>query len=57
VAACPARDTGAALALTYVSVAAMNLLLRMSPRNSAQHHPVYLPPPYSHELNTIEKVW
>jgi hypothetical protein len=36
-AVCPARDTGAALVITHVSVAAMNLLLEASrhPRGDA----------------------
>ncbi len=47
-AVCPARDTGAALVLPHVSVAAMNLLLKeVAPQL----------PPYSPELNAIEKVW
>jgi hypothetical protein len=79
-AVCPARDTGAAIVLTHVSVAAMNLLLeevaaqlptgthavmlidysewhiandlRVSPNITLVHLP-----PYSPELNAIEKVW
>jgi hypothetical protein len=79
-AACPARDTGAGLVLTHVSVAATNLLLEevasQLPQgshaamliDSAGWHTandlrvppnitlVHLPP-YSPELNAIEKVW
>jgi hypothetical protein len=79
-AVCPARDTGAALVLTHVSVAAMNLLLeevasqlplgihaamlidnaRWHTANDLRVPPnitlVHLPP-YSPELNAIEKVW
>jgi hypothetical protein len=79
-AVCPARDTGAAIVLTQVSVMAMNLLLeevaallpagthavmlidnagwhiandlRVPPNISLVHLP-----PYSPELNAIEKVW
>ena len=79
-AVCPARDTGAAIVLTHVSVMAMNLLLeevaaqlppgthavmlidnagwhiandlRVPPNISLVHLP-----PYSPELNAIERVW
>lgn len=79
-AVCPARDTGAALVLTHVSVAAMNLLLEevasqlpsgthaaMLIDNAGWHtaNALRVPPnitlvhlpPYSPELNAIEKVW
>ena len=79
-AVCPARDTGAALVLTHVSVAAMNLLLEevasqlppgthaaMLIDNAGWHtaNDLRVPPnitlvhlpPYSPELNAIEKVW
>ena len=79
-AVCPARDTGAALVLPYVSVAAMNLLLEevasqlppgthaaMLIDNAGWHvaNELRVPPnitlvhlpPYSPELNAIEKVW
>jgi hypothetical protein len=79
-AVCPARDTGAALVLTHVSVAAMNLLLKevalqlppgthaaMLIDNAGWHTANHLQvppnitlvhlPPYSPELNAIEKVW
>jgi hypothetical protein len=79
-AVCPARDTGAALVLTHVSVAAMNLLLeeiasQLPPGthaaslidNAGWHvaNDLRVPPnitlvhlpPYSPELNPIEKVW
>jgi hypothetical protein len=79
-AVCPARDTGAALVLTHVSVAAMNLLLEeiasqlplgthaaMLIDNAGWHiaNELRVPPsitlvhlpPYSPELNAIEKVW
>ena len=79
-AVCPARDTGAALVLTHVSVAAMNLLLAevaaqlptgthaaMLIDNAGWHtaHDIRVPPnislvhlpPYSPELNAIERVW
>ena len=77
---CPARDTGAAIVLTHVSVRAMNLLLEeVAAQLPASTHAVMLIdnagwhiandlrvppnislinlPPYSPELNTIEKVW
>ncbi len=79
-AVCPARGTGAALVLTHVSVAAMNLLLEevasqlppsthaaMLIDNAGWHvaNELSVPsnitlvhlPPYSPELNAIEKVW
>jgi DDE superfamily endonuclease len=79
-AVCPARDTGAALVLTHVSVAAMNLLLdgaasqlppgthaAMLIDNAGWHvaNELRVPPnitlvhlpPYSPELNAVEKVW
>lgn len=79
-AVCPARDTGAALVLTHVSVTAMNLLLEevasqlpagthaaMLIDNAGWHtaNDLRVPqnitllhlPPYSPELNAIEKVW
>ena len=79
-AVCPARDTGAALVLTHVSVTAMNLLLdevasqlpagthaAMLIDNAGWHtaNDLRVPPnitlvhlpPYSPELNAIEKVW
>ena len=79
-AVCPARDTGAALVLTHVSVAAMNLLLEevasllppgthaaMLIDNAGWHtaNDLWVPPnitlvhlpPYSPELNAIEKAW
>ena len=79
-AVCPARDTGAALVITHVSVAAMNLLLEevatqlppgthavMLIDNAGWHtaNEIRVPPnislvnlpPYSPELNAIERVW
>ena len=79
-AVCPARDTGAALVITHVSVAAMNLLLEevaaqlppgthavMLIDNAGWHTSgdIRVPPnisllnlpPYSPELNGIERVW
>ncbi|MBR0684281.1 IS630 family transposase, partial [Roseomonas eburnea] len=79
-AVCPARDTGAALVLTHVSVTAMNLLIEevasqlpagthaaMLIDNAGWHtaNDLRVPPnitlvhlpPYSPELNAIEKVW
>ncbi len=79
-AVCPGRDSGAALVLTHVSVAAMNLLLAevasqlppgthaaMLTDNAGWHtaNDLRVPPnitlihlpPYSPELNAIEKVW
>lgn len=79
-AVCPARDTGAALVITHVSIAAMNLLLEevasqlpcgthavMLIDNAGWHiaGDIRVPPnitllhlpPYSPELNAIERVW
>ena len=79
-AVCPARDTGAAIVLTHVSVTAMNLLLEevaaqlpagthaaMLIDNAGWHiaNDLCVPPnislvhlpPYSPELNAIERVW
>ncbi|MFC7540334.1 IS630 family transposase [Siccirubricoccus deserti] len=79
-AVCPARDTGAAIVLTHVSVMAMNLLLEeVAAQLPAGTHAVMLIdnagwhiandlrvppnislihlPPYSPELNAIERVW
>ena len=79
-AVCPERDTGAALVITHVSVAAMNLLLEevaaqlpkgthavMLIDNAGWHtaNELRVPlnislvnlPPYSPELNAIERVW
>jgi hypothetical protein len=79
-AVCPARDTGAAIVLTHVSVMAMNLLLEevaaqlpagthaaMLIDNAGWHiaNDLRVPPsislvhlpPYSPELNAIERVW
>lgn len=79
-AVCPARDTGAAIVLTHVSVMTMNLLLEevatllpagtqaaMLTDNAGWHiaNDLRVPPnislvhlpPYSPELNAIEKVW
>ncbi|WP_369596554.1 transposase [Belnapia rosea] len=79
-AVCPARDTGAAIVLTHVSVIAMTLLLEgVAAQLPAGTHAVMLIdnagwhiasdlrvppnislihlPPYSPELNAIEKVW
>ncbi|MDT8278834.1 transposase [Roseomonas mucosa] len=79
-AVCPARDTGAAIMLTHVSVTAMTLLIKEGAAQLlAGTHAVMLIdnagwyiagdlrvprtislvhlPPYSPELNAIEKVW
>jgi hypothetical protein len=79
-AVCPARDAGAAIVLTHVSVTAMNLLLEevaaqlptgthavMLIDNAGWHiaNDLRVPttislvhlPPYSPELNAIERVW
>jgi len=79
-AVCPTRDTSAAIVLTHVSVAEMNLLLEevaaqlpagthaaMLIDNAGWHiaNDLRVPqnislvhlPPYSPELNAIEKVW
>src|SRR4051812_11222880 len=79
-AVCPARDTGAAIVLTHVSVTAMTLLLdEVAAQLPAGRHAAMLIdnagwhiandlrvpptislvhlPPYSPELDAIEKVW